>query len=73
MSFVFWYKLCEEYGPDLPVIFLQKLQREEERSADAAVRLIEEITGRRDIIGKLKKADVNDAIEVLQFLSRKVK
>lgn len=70
LSFVFWYNLCEEYGPGLPAEFLRRLSREEKPTADVAVRVLEEITGSRDIMDRLKRADVNAAIQVLQSLSR---
>ena len=70
LSFVFWYNLCEEYGPGLPAEFLRRLKREQKPTADVAVRVLEEITGSRDIMDRLKRADVNAAIQVLQSLSR---
>ena len=69
LSFVFWYNLCEEYGPGLPAEFLRRLSKEKKPTADVAVRVLEEITGSRDIMDRLKKADVNAAIQVLQSLS----
>ncbi len=68
LSFVFWYQLCEEHSPEFPATFLGKLAEQPKRNSKAAIRLIEEITGRDDIRRRLRRANVAEAIGVIEKL-----
>jgi len=69
LSFIVWYDLCEAHGAGLPAILLERLKEEKHRTAHVAVKLIEEITGRRDIRSRLTQANVDYALETLEALS----
>jgi len=66
MGLVFWKKLCDEHGQDLPAKFLARLKEEKTRDSDAAIRILEELTGDGRIREKLTKADVDEALKVLK-------
>lgn len=68
LSFVFWHELCREYGPGLPAAFLREMGLRETRTTEVAVRVLQELTGLQDIEGRLRRADVNTAIQILQSL-----
>lgn len=68
LSFVFWHNLCREYGEDLPRRFCAAMADAKKRDAKTAIRILENLTGSRDIRRRLVKADVAAAIETLKSL-----
>jgi hypothetical protein len=71
LSFVFWERLSEEHGPDLPRRFLSGLEQHHRRDHAAALAGLRELTRVQDLETRLRQADVSQALSRLASLSRR--
>ncbi len=69
LSFAFWYGLCERHGESVVREFLSLAAQSEKRETKSLVRILERVTGERDIWTRLKRADVLEGIELLKRLA----
>jgi len=70
LSFAFWERTCAEYGRDLPRRFVEAVRKEESRSCESCLRILEQLTGSSLLESRLEAMDVNETIQLIQDTSR---
>jgi len=68
LSFVFWYELSSQAGPDVPARFIAMMKDSKKKDSATAIRLLEQISGQKDLRRRLTEADVDNAISVIEKL-----
>jgi len=68
VSFAFWYTLCKKHGDTLPSMFLTRLRDAGKYRTDTAIKILEDLTGDTNVRARLEKADVSEAIDLINSL-----
>jgi hypothetical protein len=70
LSFTFWHRLCREHGNDLPAKFLSRVKSAEKRDSANLIRILSDLTGEPNLKKRLTKADVQEALDLLESLPK---
>jgi len=69
LSLAFWDRLTREHGTDVPRQFIYRLRTSERHDSATAIRLLEDMTGEKDIRARLSGADIGEAIKALDEMA----
>jgi len=69
LSFVFWERICEKHGRDLPGRFVTQLQQETQSDYETCLKVLEHLTKAHDIRSQLESMDVRNTVQVIRDLS----
>jgi hypothetical protein len=69
LSLAFWDRLAREHGTDVVKRFLYRLRTSDKRDSAAAIMLLQDMTGEKDIRARLSGASIDEAIGALDAMA----